>query len=173
MHQFVEPLPSFGGTIFLHHVYLAILLQGLQQAVIYGGCNICTGKDQQEDPSGSDSTQLLQLDLSTLTHVIDEPSALWVADETHGFNALPPRKGHGLVAVGCDLQHNGQSSIVEADDQEHDMEEEHASSCALYVFGGWNPRWPEGYTGNQALRKLSLETGSWSMVPTDSELVCF
>jgi hypothetical protein len=126
-------------------------MQSLGIAVLYGGCQICDTDSNSDDPSGSDSTDAVWFSIDGLTR--NPPEVEWSSRQTHGHVQQPPRKGHDIEPVGCDKGHN-----------QH-------GSCVLYVFGGWNPRWPSGYTGHAAMQKLDISTWTWSQVPAGTELV--
>jgi hypothetical protein len=130
-------------------------VQTMYQAVLFGGCQICTGTSTTADPSTDDSADLWLLDFRSLTQTpigSHELSAHWLRQRTLGFPRMPPRKGFAAEVVGCD-SHNA-----------------HAA-CSLFVFGGWNPRWPADLKSTENVQKLDLDSMSWSIVPADDDLV--
>lgn len=119
---------------------------------------------QSEDPSGSDSTELLTLSLTGLLEGKDKVKASWATlDNTLGYPDLPPRKGHALAWAGCDTSNAAESVRRRAGT---------LSDCSMYSFGGWNPRWQEGSAATNRLVKFSLTSLIWSVIPSDTAAVC-
>jgi hypothetical protein len=143
------PLHAF-GMLSMHAV-----MQTTQQAVLVGGCQICTGTSTRPDPSTSDSADLWTLDIRSLTQSALQSrnlSAHWTLQRTLGFPHMPPRKGFGVEAVGCSAR-------------------DAQAICSLFIFGGWNPRWPADFSSTAHLQKLDVGSMTWSILPTDGDLV--
>ena len=141
-------------------------VQDRREAILYGGCMICTGDVTTADPSGADDSPPLLLRYSNVSDLNAVPVVTWRTMATSGFAQMPPRKGHALAAVGCDARDNKPASgilaplasaePVDSDnaaratrtvDESSDAGADTARlapGCAVFVFGGWNPRWPEG-----------------------------
>jgi hypothetical protein len=132
---------------------------------------ICSGDTTTEDPSGSDSTDPLLLTLDGLDATEVGLQGDWQVLQTRGYPQMPPRKGHAIMLLGCGSDAPGPDIANLMSGLDDGSSTKTISECAMYSFGGWNPRWSEGITGAQGLMKLSLDTKAWSMIPSDADLV--
>ena len=138
--------------------------------LVYGGCMICTGDSATPDPSGSDNPSPATFTVRNLLQDGSPPELHWSVQETRGFAQLAPRKDHALAIVGCDAPGSDSfaaESVTALDSAPHAQ----VSDCAMYAYGGWNPRWPDAGVGTQALTKLSLDTNTWTAIPAEADLV--
>jgi hypothetical protein len=143
-------------------------LQDMQQAIIYGGCQICNGDTIREDPSGSDELSIRYLDISNIFVDPGSPrglNATWSIIAVDGYAPMPPRKGHDVVVSGCgsDRLNSFPASVQELSQT--------ISQCTLFCFGGWNPRWQGLDRSHNALLKFDAILWTWSAVPSDKKLV--
>lgn len=146
------------GYIVVICLTAPLLAQERKEVLLHGGCQVCSGDSDVEDPSGSDSLTTHVLDISQLP-ALPEPgdtTVQWIVRPMLGTPLIPARKGHALITRGCSLQ--AESSAARGSSTR-------AGPCSVLWFGGWNPRWPAPDSGHLAVQKLDTSLWAWSMLP--------
>lgn len=133
--------------------------------LLHGGCQICSGDSTVEDPSGSDTLDVLVLDISPILSSPQVPATAtlrWFTRPTLGTPLMPARKGHAVITSGCSSRTESASAWETGSD----------AGCIVLWFGGWNPRWPHGSSGHTAVHKLDVRLWAWSKLPNEGMRVC-